>query len=288
MSRAATALCLAGGRFQIGVTFTTANSQSGSAQAVKLTADTGYFTFFNPTNVEVIVKVLNACGLGQRFWVFAGGLTNVATVMTVTDTLTGVSRDYTNPRGVPFQPVQDTLAFGTCFANSVSDPATEEEIRAIADAAAYEVQRLAAGGAAWDIEAAVDAEVEDMPATLSTEAAAACVTNGQTLCLSNGRFQVRTTWRTNDGRTGAGNAMGLTGDTGYFWFFNSANVETIVKVLNACSLNNHYWTFAGGLTNVQVTTTVTDTVRGTVKTYTNPLGRPFQPIQDTAAFQTCP
>lgn len=284
----ATALCLSGGRFQVGVTFTTANNQSGSAQAVKLTADTGYFTFFNPTNVEVIVKVLNACSLGQRFWVFAGGLTNVATVMTVTDTLTGVSRTYTNPRGVPFQPVQDTLAFGTCFANSVTDPATEEEIRAIADAAAYEVQRLAAGGAETDIDAAGDLEVEDMAGTLSTEAAAACVTNGQTLCLSNGRFQVRTTWRTNDGRTGAGNAVRLTGDTGYFWFFNSANVETVVKVLNACTLNNHYWTFAGGLTNVQVTTTVTDTVRGTVKTYTNPLGRPFQPIQDTAAFLTCP
>ena len=58
--------------------------------------------------------------------------------------------------------------------------------------------------------------------------------------------------------------------------------------MNACGMNHHSWTFAGGLTNVMVTTTVTDTVRGTVKTYTNPLGRPFQPIQDTTAFLTCP
>ena len=286
--QSATALCLSGGRFQVGVTFTTAAGQSGSAQAVRLTADTGYFTFFNPANVEVVVKVLNACGLGQRFWVFGGGLTNVATVMTVTDTLTGVTRTYTNPRGVPFQPVQDTSAFATCFANSVSDPATEEEIRAIAGAAAYEVERLAGGGADPAFDAMQDLEVESAAGTLDTEAVAACAENGQTLCLNNGRFRVQSTWRKSDGRTGAGNAVRLTGDTGYFWFFSSANVEMVVKVLNACGFNNNYWTFAGGLTNVQVTTTVTDTLRGNVKTYTNPLGRPFQPIQDTSSFPTCP
>jgi hypothetical protein len=288
----ATALCLARGRFQVGVTFTTAAGQAGSARAVPLTADTGYFTFFNPANVEVVVKVLNACSLSQSFWVFGGGLTNVATVMTVTDTSTGVSRTYTNPRGVPFQPVQDTSAFDTCFAPSATDPApdpaNEEEIRAIAGAAAYEVARLAAGGAETDLAAPEALASEGSVETRDAEATAACTENAQTLCLNNGRFRVQSTWRTNDGRTGNGNGVRLTADTGYFWFFSSANVEMVVKVLGACGLNGSYWTFAGGLTNVQVTTTVTDTLRGGVKTYTNPLGRPFQPIQDTSAFPACP
>jgi hypothetical protein len=90
------------------------------------------------------------------------------------------------------------------------------------------------------------------------------------------------------GGSGAGHAVPLTGDTGYFWFFNAANVEMVVKVLDGCGLNGRYWVFAGGLTNVRVVTTVTDTRTGAVKTYTNPQGTPFQPLQDTAAFATCP
>jgi len=58
--------------------------------------------------------------------------------------------------------------------------------------------------------------------------------------------------------------------------------------LNACSLNQAFWFYAGGLTDVQVTIVVTDTLTGKKKTYTNPLGRAFQPIQDTSAFTTCP
>ncbi len=115
-----------------------------------------------------------------------------------------------------------------------------------------------------------------------------CSPNGQTLCLSDDRFQVRTTWRTPQGETGAGQAVELTGDTGYFWFFNAANVEMVVKVLDTCSFTDRFWVFAGGLTNVRVDITVTDTETGTVRTYRNPLNTPFQPIQDTNAFATCP
>jgi len=64
--------------------------------------------------------------------------------------------------------------------------------------------------------------------------------------------------------------------------------EMVVKVLNACALNSRYWTFAGGLTDVNVILTVTDTQTGAIQTYTNPQGTPFQPIQDTNAFATCP
>lgn len=48
------------------------------------------------------------------------------------------------------------------------------------------------------------------------------------------------------------------------------------------------WIFAGGLTDVQVTITVTDTRTGLAKTYTNPQGNAFQPIQDTSALPVCP
>jgi hypothetical protein len=61
----------------------------------------------------------------------------------------------------------------------------------------------------------------------------------------------------------------------------------VVKAVAGCPLNDRYWVFAGGLTNVNVVMTVTDTQTGAVKTYINPQGTAFAPIQDTSAF-TCP
>jgi hypothetical protein len=107
-------LCLQGDRFEVFATFDTSQGQSGDAHVVKLTADTGYLWFFSPDNVETVVKVIDACGFSQNFWFFAGGLTNVHVVFTVTDTQTGISNQYMNPPNTPFAPIQDTSAFQTC------------------------------------------------------------------------------------------------------------------------------------------------------------------------------
>ena len=104
------------------------------------------------------------------------------------------------------------------------------------------------------------------------------------LCVNDARFRVVAHWRTPNGATGIGTPVQLTGDTGTFWFFDKKNVEAVVKVLDGCAVNNRYWVFAGGLTNVFVRLDVTDTRSGATKSYTNPLGKPFAPIQDTAAF----
>lgn len=108
--------------------------------------------------------------------------------------------------------------------------------------------------------------------------------------LNNARFQVSAEWATQDGQSGTGKASRLTDDTGYFTFFGNDNVELVVKVLDACDIPgfNHYWVFVAGLTNVEVTLTVTDTASGQTNTYFNPLGQAFLPIQDTGAFATCP
>ena len=114
-----------------------------------------------------------------------------------------------------------------------------------------------------------------------------CVSGGTTLCLNNGRFKVQAFYQTTTS-SGTGSTVSMTSDTGYFWFFSQNNVEAVVKVVNGCAFNNRYWVFAGGLTNVQVTFTITDTLTGLVKFYNNPINTAFAPIQDTAAFATCP
>lgn len=139
---------------------------------------------------------------------------------------------------------------------------------------------------------ATNASGTSNPATQAVTVAqppATCQANPTTLCLQGHRFSVTTAFRTAAGATGSGNAVGLTADSGYFYFFDPNNVEVVTKVLNACvDPFQSYWVFAAGLTNVEVTLTVIDTSNGTVKTYRNPLGTPFQPIQDTSAFATCP
>ena len=133
-----------------------------------------------------------------------------------------------------------------------------------------------------------DFEVVELGWKPSTVPPGSCAPADIRLCLNGGRFQVEVQWTANGG-SGSGHAVSLTSDTGYFWFFNDANVEAVVKVLNACASSRpRFWVFAGGLTNVRVHLTVTDTRTGAVKTYDNPAGTPFQTVQDTNAFQTCP
>jgi hypothetical protein len=115
-----------------------------------------------------------------------------------------------------------------------------------------------------------------------------CAPSTQALCLNADRFRVRSHYLTSTASSGPASTVELTGDTGYLYFFSPSNVEAVIKVLNACSLNNRYWVFAGGLTDVRTLITVTDTQRNAVKTYINPQGTPYQPIQDTSAFATCP
>jgi outer membrane protein assembly factor BamB len=114
--------------------------------------------------------------------------------------------------------------------------------------------------------------------------ATTCVADATTLCLQNRRYQVRATWQTAAGAAGDGMAMPLTADTGTFWFFSAANLEIVVKVLDGCGAGDHFWFFAGGLTDVHVVLTVTDTANGAVRFYQNPQGTPFAPLQDTSAF----
>jgi hypothetical protein len=110
-SQADTRLCLGGTRFAVSVEHILADGTSGPGHQIGLTADTGAFWFFDSANLEMLLKVLDACALSSHFWVFAAGLTDVQVVLTVTDTNTGVSRRYVNFQGTPFAPIQDTSAF---------------------------------------------------------------------------------------------------------------------------------------------------------------------------------
>ncbi|MEA2604424.1 MAG: hypothetical protein QOF89_5416 [Acidobacteriota bacterium] len=248
------ALCLSGGRFRVTATWRDFQGHDGRGHAVALTGDTGYFWFFSPTNVEVILKVLDARSFNGHHWVYYGALSNVEYTLTITDTQTGAARRYVNPSG-RLASVGDVQAFGPLGAKGAG---------------------LTFGPEGIPIEPVVGE-------SRTAAKASVCVPDSLRLCLGGGRFAVEARWHDFQGNTGSGTAVPLSGDTGYFWFFSPTNVEVVLKVLDGRTLNNKFWVFYGALSNVEYTLTVTDTQTGVVKTYTNPSGR-LGSVADTSAF----
>ncbi|MDY7095672.1 MAG: VWA domain-containing protein [Acidobacteriota bacterium] len=125
--------------------------------------------------------------------------------------------------------------------------------------------------------------------TACTGSTSPCVEGPTTLCLNQGRFEVEVDWLDRAGNTGPGRTVACgTDDSGLFWFFDPENWEMLVKVLNGCGVNGHYWTFFAATTNVGYDLTVRDTQTGLQKTYSNTLGVSSPAITDTSAFATCP
>ena len=110
---------------------------------------------------------------------------------------------------------------------------------------------------------------------------------GPGLLLQGNRFHVSATWNFSEHGPSTAQAVPLTRESGYFWFANADNVELVAKVLDGCAVNDHFWVFLAGLTNVEVKVTVEDTLTGETQSYTNALGTPFLPVQDTDAFDGC-
>ena len=269
-------LCLNDGRFRVEVQWETdRDSDRGDAEA--LTNDTGDFWFFSPDNIELVVKVLDGCSFNERFWVYAGGLTDVKVIMTVIDSETGVAATYYNPPGTPFRPVLDNESFAVCSQGRNLYGQSRYLL------SAGEMESLRGGAGRSSRFAARFAEALRPGRVWLPQEDGACEADDQTLCLENGRFAVRARWQTDDG-AGDATAWPLTPDTGLYWFFGPNNVEMVIKVLDGCPFNGHRWVYAGGLTDVAVTMTVTDSETGEERTYENPAGTPFQPIQDLNAF----
>lgn len=126
------------------------------------------------------------------------------------------------------------------------------------------------------------------PYVIETEHVFTVAPAGPGLLLQGNRFRVRATWSSSEHGPSEAQGVPLTHESGYFWFAGADNVELVAKVLNGCGVNNRYWVFLAGLTNLEVTVTVEDTFTGDTQSYTNPLGTPFFPVQDTDAFDGCP
>lgn len=175
------------------------------------------------------------------------------------------------------------------------DPAREANLAALQTA-------LEGRGITVEVDVADNADGDDLPADqieagfefLVAQSRGGLITqygceNGEeTICLTGGRFRVTVDWEAADGNAGAGKVADLRSDgSGLFWFFNPKNWELLVKVLDACAINDHFWVFLAASTNLEYSITVEDLLAQTSVVYTNPQGQAAPAVNDTAALETC-
>ena len=122
--------------------------------------------------------------------------------------------------------------------------------------------------------------ISAVSSSLPPSATATLCADSNVVCLNKSRFAVRVDWKTSD-KSGTGAPIKYTADSGLFWFFGPENIEVLLKVLDACALNNRFWIFSAATTDVEYTITVTDTLTGRTKTYFHKGGSAAPAITDT-------
>lgn len=262
-------LCLLDGRFRVRVVWRDpASGDTGTGHPIPLnltagppgtspegaaTGHTGIFWFFDPANLELVVKILDATPVNGSFWVFYGTLTRVEYWLTVLDAETGTSRTYHNPPGS-----QCGLADTSAFPRSTPSSARSSRTVASSSVGPEVVTGELAGGRP-------------------------CEPSETALCLRN-RFRIEVNWRDpRTGDTGVGRVLPGTDDSAFFWFFDPGNVELVVKLIDGRRVNGHFWLFAGGLTDLEVTVHFTETLNGLTKIYRKE-AFDLCGLADTAAF----
>lgn len=247
-------LCVDNLRYRVTLQAAGPNGDVAKGVALYETNSFGYFSlpaFTGDASVpEVMVKVLGP--VDDVPWVFYSGLTNLDYRIDVVDTLTG-------KRFKSYHVAAPHAGSEVSFGNFDVDGYTSE----------------------------VCSNVTVQTSAISTPPE--CKSGENQLCLLD-RFLV--TMGAHDlpsrsDRSGAGVALPATGAFGFFSVpaitGERTNVESFVKMIDATSSFNHYWVFLGGLTDFELTVTVTDTHTGLQKIYTKAAGSTCG-INDTNAF----
>jgi hypothetical protein len=202
-------------------------------------------------NPEVFVKMVGP--VAGVPWIFYSGLTNLDYTINITDTQTGK----------PMTPYH------------VTPPATGA---------------LTSKGD-FDVNGAHSSHCD--PVTVTTTQGASggiCTPDNTTLCLSGSRFKVTLGAKDDPARTGASSFGVAVPRADTFGFFSvpgltgdPKNLEVFVKIVNATTLDGHFWVFLGGLTDLEYSLSITDTLTGRTRVYRKPL---FSTCgwNDTSAF----
>ena len=271
-------LCLRDGRFEVQAHWTNPGRAGhygvGGGVPVAISDESGLFWFFDAANIELVVKVLDGRTFNDHYWIFFGALSDVEYWVTVRDVAGGVRRTYHNPpKEVCGQSDVEAFIGGvdTATASSGGDGST------------------GSGGVDLLRMQVLPFDVTGVPE--STDGGGHCEPGPNKLCVLDDRFSIEVRFvdpnvadpEADPEMAGKVASSLTTAATGFFWFFNPENIELASKVLDGRALNGRFWLLYGGVSDVEYTLTVTDTVTGASKSYRNEPGSICGEI-DTDAF----
>ena len=120
------------------------------------------------------------------------------------------------------------------------------------------------------------------------------VAQGDGVALLGGRFEVSATFWDDAAQTERPalvvpllRAGGESADSALLGFYQTSNWELLVKVLDGCAVNDHYWVFAAAATDLGWRVRVRDRVTDTRFYAEQVLGLPQPPTTDTQALPVC-
>jgi PKD repeat protein len=207
----------------------------------------------NAGNPEVIVKMVDATGIGQSYWVFYGALTDLNYTLSVKEVATGTTKTYNDARvGSTVCGKFDTSGFGT--AGVVADPAAWAGAIPDQARAGEDTLKLIA---AHPFDVTVNA----------TDPRTGVTGQGQVIAQNDifGIFSI----------------PAITG--------NAGNPEVIVKMVDASGIGQNYWVFYAALTDLNYTVAVKESATSITKSYNDArIGTTVCGKFDTSGFLAVP
>ena len=246
--------------------------------------------FFGRDNAEILVKVLNGCGINGHRWVFVAPATDLAFALVIFDRGQPVWYYYNrgnpkyvtaNPKGVKARTLSDTTAFPCTAAEIAAAKAASSDKPGLARRLSRP-DRFYGSGAGFRGGPGAPAAPAS-PGRLSAGSSTDCEPAGPALTLRGG-YTVSMCYETYEGRTGDARDWGLdSSQSALLYFFDRDNVEVLVKVLDGCGVNGHRWVFAAPVTDLAFNLHV-ESPTGERWTHRNRLGQTADTAADVSAF----
>jgi hypothetical protein len=104
-----TTMCLGtDGRFRVQADYRDYGGNAGQGKVNRLTDLSGYLYFSDASSVDLVAKFVSSCDGHSGNWaIYTSGLTDVEVTFKVTDTKTGLYKEYENALGNKFCTIRD-------------------------------------------------------------------------------------------------------------------------------------------------------------------------------------
>ena len=247
--------CVGGGRFRVEAEYAATDGQRKPALIREAyLGDSGtLFYFYSWDNPELLVKVLDGCAINGHYWVFGSAATDREYVVRIEDVKGGTVQEYGRGPSAPL--IAEAAAFpcGAGHASSSSTPLVET--------VASGSSGKAAGGSGGRFGPGPAAAVGR--SDLADGGGFGCYNPWFKDCTVDGRFGITVKywlpggeWETEREKWKAKNSVfvrpaPLGDNSSLFYFFSWNNPELLVKVIDGCAINGHYWVFGSAASDLE-------------------------------------